>query len=422
MVHIEKLSLKNVVRYSWQTFVDNFLGNTSTRQHKLELYVPGKSRSYLNTDILTSEVLYKLKGVSLGKFYGMKGIDIDYLLSGAINIDNLLVEVTIDHLSYLPAHKLKSLFENYSVILNDFEEGGNLYGLAGLDLVSFLTERNIQPKQLFFVGGCFKQKDYPQLNIHKIQYDYWMIVSATINNFFSDALMDSAYKQTLLDRLDQPAKNFCLIPIFKPRIHRLELLAYLDSLNMLDICDWSLAFNFNARINSYKSLTTKTESLPEHIKTFLTNGKYSFPKFVPNNTGVEWQDIIATNSLNFNKYKFFVSVETYIGNEITTVLGDCGFASEKTFKCFLTGSAPILYGPSGIADHIRSLGFKTLDDIDTTDYKTVGNYIQQKSINQTYEKTLIQHNFDLITNKSFLTDQIVNPLNKIADLINSIRR
>jgi len=422
MIHIEKLSLKNVTNYSWQTFTDNFLGTKLTRKHFLEIHTPGKSREYINTNILTSKLLCKLTNVTLGKYYGTTGIDIDYLIIGNVAVENLVVEISPEHLSCYPVKKLKLLLENYVVILNDFEEGGNLYNLDRINLIKFLTARNIKPKQLFLVGGVFQQTDYPALNIHKIHYDYWLIVTATISDFFNAALDDCAFKQSMLDQLEQTPDNFCLMPIFKPRQHRLELLAHLDSIGILDLCDWSLAYNYSRKINRYNSMIVDINTMPDHVKQFLSSDKYSFPKLLPN-LNTEWSGILAPNPGHFNKYKYFISAETHLGHELRNELGDCGFITEKTYKCFLTGSSPIIYGPSGSASYLNTLGFKTsCPDIECNAYKQVANFIKQKNDKNAYEKDLIQHNFDLITDSNFLTDQIVKPLHKIADLINSVRR
>lgn len=421
MIHIEKLSLKHITKYSWQTFTDNFLGTKLSRKHFIELNTPDKSRSYLNTNILTSALLSKLTNVTLGKYYGTTGVDIDHLIIGNVAVQNLVVEICTDHLSYYPVKKLKILLENHTVILNDFEEGGNLYNLDRLNLVKFLTARNIKPKQLFLVGGVFQQTDYPALNIHKIQYDYWLIVTATISDFFNKALDDYSFKQSMLDRLEQPPDKFCLMPIFKPRQHRLELLTHLDSIGILDLCDWSLAYNYSRTIDRYNSMIVDINTMPDHVKQFLSSDKYSFPKLLPD-LNTEWGDIIAPNPIHFNKYKYFISAETHLGHELGNELGGCGFITEKTFKCFLIGSSPIIYGPSRSASYLNTLGFKTsCPDIDCNDYKQIANFIKQKSLNSVYEKDLIQHNFDLITDLNFLTDQIVKPLHKIAELINSIR-
>jgi hypothetical protein len=421
MIHIEKLSLNGVGKYTWQTFVDNFLGTKETRKHFLEEERPKLSRAYINSQILTPHLFTKLSNITLGKYFGFVGVDINLLLSDQINIENLVIEISVDNLNSLSNRKLKLLLEKFPIILNDFEEGGNLYGKEDLNLVKFLSERNIKPKQLFLVGSGVQYKDYPDLNIYKIHYDYWMIISATISEKFSNALFDSQYKQSLLDKLalDIP-RDFCIIPIFKPRVHRIKLLAYLESLSLLEKCDWSLAFNYTPETDNYRSLKVKSD-VASKLSNFLN--KYNFPKFLSRNSGLDWTDIISPSMPCFNQYNYYLSVETFLGDELLTPMGSCGFVTEKTFKGFLTGAAPLIYGPKEINDHLSKIGFKTLTaDIDISNYREVGDFLNILSNNTVHERELIQHNFDLITNKDYLTDQIVQPLNKIAELINSIRR
>lgn len=425
MIHIEKLSSKDLGRCTWQTFIDNFLGTKATRRQNFKLWephLPPFRGVYLNTEILTSYFLPKLSNVKLGMHYGIDGIDIDLLLLGEILVENLVIELSPDNITSLPKNKLKVLLEKYPVILNDFEEGGNLYGTYELNLVKFLSERNIKPKQLFLVGSGVQNSDYPDLNIHAISYDYWMIISATISEQFSNALFDSTYKQQLLDKIHyNSASDFCIIPVFKPRQHRLEMLAYLDSIGILEQCDWSLAYNYSPKINRFHSSTAQSSSSTAITEYFLTN--HNFPKFLSNNTGLHWSDIISPNMADFAKYKYYLVIETFLGNELITPMGGCGFLTEKTFKSFLTASAPIMFGPAESTQRLKTLGFKTLTEhLDISDYRSVGNFLNELSLTPTYEKDLIQHNFDLITNNDFLADQIAAPLNKIAELINSIRR
>ena len=420
MIHIEKLSLKNIGKYSWQTFIDNFIGTKETRTHFLERSNSTWRQPYINSQILTPLLLPKLSNVTIGKFFNTTGLDIDILLTGSYDIKNLVIEISVENINRLPKNKLKQLLENYPVILNDFEEGGNLFGRKELNLVKFLTDRNIKPKQLFLVGGCLQLNDYPLLNIYKIHFDYWMIISATVNQTFSNAIFDNNYKQDLLDRLETPPDKFCTIPMFKPRQHRLNLLSQLNYIDMLDKCDWSLALDYNPKTNSYRSFKSIPEQESCNVQAFLK--KYKFPKFLPNSVDLTWSDIISPKIADFNQYKFYLSAETFLGDEVITPMGGCGFTTEKTFKSFLTGCAPIIYGPKEIAPYLSKIGFKTMYNTDSSNHYNVANLVKTVYDTQIYEKDLIQHNFDLITNGDFLASQVASPLNKIAELINSIRR
>lgn len=414
MIHIEKISDKS--HTTWQTFVDHFTCTTLERSNRVfEHSSLGVSKNHICLDLIGNSVLENLSGVSLGKHFGTTGINIDLLLTDNICIDNLVVEISIDTINSIPNVKLKKLLENYIVILNDFDEGGNFYGHT--NLVDFLTQRNIKPKLLFFVGGCFQQLDYPSLNIFKIVFDFWLLATVLSNKFFYSAVFDKNKKQDFLSQLDSVPEHFCALPVLKPRAHRIKLLSALDKSNLLEHCDWSLGLELNSvehdmydNFNIDKYVDTSILD----IKNFLS--KYKFPRLMPGNFKTV-ADISSPNPEWFNKYKYYISTETYLGND--SVIGKNTFITEKTYKSFLVGSSPIIHADNSASAYLNSLGFKC--DYASPDPYIICNMIQDALL-KPYNNADRIHNFDLITNKDFLVKSAVQPLNKIASLINSIRR
>jgi hypothetical protein len=97
--------------------------------------------------------------------------------------------------------------------------------------------------------------------------------------------------------------------------------------------------------------------------------------------------------------------------------------TEKTYKSFLTGATPIMYGPKNSITHLRSHGFKLItDEFDTTDPVEVSKLAVYFYNTPTHTIDYKLHNFERITDLEFLTDLLCEPLHKIAELINSIRR
>lgn len=421
MIHIEKLSLKNVGRYSWQSFVDHLLGNKSTRTHILEKKKINQSRSFINTDIIAPYVFPKLKNVSIGKYYGFDGADIDLLLASDPSIENLVIEISVDIINSLPKQKLKLLLQKYPVMLNDFEECGTLYGPPNAHLIEILSALNVKPKMLFLVGSCFQLHDYPELNIYKIPFEYWAVSTAVIDGVFSEIIFDSDKKQKFIDILEKelPSK-FCSIPLFKPRVNRVELLTVLDQNGILHHTDWSLAYNL-LKHNYGNTVRYKVrEPYTDAQRQFLE--KYDFPKFIEGPME-HWQDLISPHTDWFNKHNFSVCAETYMGDEIPTPMGGCGALTEKTYKSFLNGSCPIMYAPKGSVSHLESYGFKIFTgEFDSTNPHEVCSLLCELYNNPVYNTEHKIHNFQLLSNLDFLTGLVCEPLEKIAELINSIRR
>ena len=148
MIHIEKLAVSSNTSKTWQTFVDIFTCSELERsQRQFARAANGHAKDFMCMDLIGKDVIANLSGVTLGKYFGTTGIDINMLLLGNIDIENLVLEISIDILNSLPSSKLKKLLENYIVIFNDFDEGGNFYGKDSLKTI--LATQNIKPKLLF---------------------------------------------------------------------------------------------------------------------------------------------------------------------------------------------------------------------------------------------------------------------------------
>jgi hypothetical protein len=447
MIHIEKISLKKIKEPAFQhqhynsqgqTFVEYLAGVTplSEDEYKKKMW------RFNNINLIkhiNAQLPQKLSGVSIGKWFGKTGIDLDELLLNPPKIENLVIEIPIDYLSVISVKRLKLLFESHTIMLNDFEEFCCTYGVYRPHIITFLTKHNIKPKCLFLVGAAFQlDKEYKELNIYTIPFEHWLLVSVSVQNFFLDAVTNKAYKKSMLSELThQPKKNeyFCAVPVLKPRKHRLELLAHLDKIGILDHCDWSCALNQSKRFNNYALPATYKstdhnnifDSFTEDELTFLNN--HSFPKelkfdelwklsdspysAIPTITAVDW----------FNQYKFILVSETYIGNEMDPIMGGCGTLSEKTFKSFLYGSSVVIHGGKGSVDQLLNLGFKSqFGNYDSSNVQEIGKLMQEIQQNPVVDNDITIHNFDRITDLEFLTSLVTTPLNKIAELINSIRR
>lgn len=447
MIHIERISLKKIKEPAFQhqhynsqgqTFVEYLAGVTplSEDEYKKKMW------RFNNTNLIkhiNTQLPQKLSGVSIGKWFGTDGIDLDELLLSPPKIDNLVIELPVDYLSVISVKRLKLLFESHTIMLNDFEEFCCTYGVYQPHIITFLTKHNIKPKCLFLVGAAFQlDKEYKDLNIYTIPFEHWLLVSVSVQNFFLDAVTNKAYKESMLSELThQPKKNeyFCAVPVLKPRRHRIELLAHLDNIGVLEHCDWSCALNQSKRFNNFILSSTHaprtdinfTDAFTDDEHNFMK--KYAFPKelnfdenwklqdspysAIPTITAVDW----------FNQYKFILVSETYIGNEMDPIMGGCGTLSEKTFKAFLYGSSVVIHGGKGSVEQLLNLGFKSqFGNYDSSNVQEIGKLMQEIQQNPVVDNNITIHNFDRITDLEFLTSLVTTPLNKIAELINSIRR
>ena len=161
----------------------------------------------------------------------------------------------------------------------------------------------------------------------------------------------------------------------------------------------------------------------------LQNAKYSFlqegialegsvknydpnnPPFPQRHYEAEW----------YNRTNFTVIVETYQDQAGV-------FLTEKTFKPIMYGHPFILYGQPRSLEYLKTLGFKTFNDIFDESYDTITdtNKRHQKIIEQIQKmptaqcKEIVQHNLDLFWNRDTVikkfTKDIIQP---ILDFINA---
>jgi hypothetical protein len=377
---------------------------------------------------LIPHIKSKTPQVSIGAQYGYEGIDI--LLLTATK-PNLVIETHYADLLLLTSKQQKWLLENYTVILCDFEEGGDVYNVSAKTegtypcLIEHLKKLNIMPKKIFSLSPGVLQNNYPKLNIESIYICIWPIITICNNPFYLKFTFDRNSKEAALKKLDLPRESFGLCLNKKPRYDRVKMLAELDARNLLEKFDWSLMYSniplgsqvghFVKSPSNFKFNKILENSDDKQIKTFLN--KYPFPKLMQDINNEQYNDAFAVSPNWLGKYCYYLSNETF-SEFYTSSLGYSSVISEKTFKAMCIGAYPFVLGLPNFESKLKELGFK----LHSYDYdnlygeeriQSIADIIESV-INSPFEhKSLTIQNFDLITDVQFLAGLVASPINQM---------
>lgn len=417
MIQIEKLKSSNPAPQI--SLVDLIHKDNTLGQNILGIYPA--------THLLKSFIEAGLENITIGSKHGTDGIDINLLLAEK---QDFIIETTLNDLMFLPHTKQIRLLKEYTVILTDLEEGGAIYGFMGGCLIDYIKKLKIIPKQIISVTSGFNQQSYLELNIHSVYLPVWPIFTVLSEKFYSDLVFNNILKQEKLDLLDQSKLKFGLFPNKKPRFHRVKTLAELHYRELLQQFDWSLVYssvplgtkddigNFIKSPNNFQFNNTLEEYIDDKIKSFLSH--YSFPRVLEDSKHKVFGDSIGPAESWFGKYEYYISAETYHVPHKTS-LGTLGFITEKTFKAMCIGAYPFVIGLPNVEKKTMELGFKLKDygydeSIGHERILAVCDAIESmvKQPSNTHE--LVLHNFDLITNPTFLAGLVTKPLNEFFNL------
>ena len=416
MIYIERL--ESITKLSKITLCD-ILHRDNT---------PGKNyvRLSFNATSLTPYVEEKLNNVSIGSKFGHKGINILQLLASP---HDLIIETTFLDIILLPKSQQKLLLKNYTIILNEFEEGGSYYKVLGPCLIEHIKSLDIIPKKIFSLTSGIFQYDYPELNIKSIHFSAWTFFTIFSEDFYINLIFDQTLKQNAINKIISSNKKFGVCLNRKPKLNRLKLLADLDRKDLLQYFDWTLTYtdipfgdedeyvHFFKTPKNYRYENGKKDETIEAIKYF--SSRYKMPKMIDETRSLRFRDCVGPDESWIGKYNYYVSTETYT-DYAETSLGSVGFITEKTFKSFCIGAYPFVTGLPNYEKHLIDLGFKlnsyAYDNLSGIERSTAIVNEIESAIKLPHESQLekVIHNFNLITDINFLVDLIVEPIKQIT--------
>ncbi len=384
---------------------------------------------YPASHLLRPFVETKLSNVTIGKKFGVAGIDVKQLLASNHNV---IVELTYAELLEMPVALKKPLLKQYPVIISDLEEGGASFGKFSKCIIKHISELEIVPKQIFCLTSGYDQQDFKPLNIISVYIPVWAILAVTCDTYYTDLIFDKSKKQQALELIlnDREKLGICLNK--KPRPHRVKMLSELHKRKLLDDIDWSLIYHtespggrpgeFINNPNNFRFSRIVKNYSTEDIENFLES--YEFPKYMQDYKHATMGDSIGPSPTWLGKYKFYIANETYAEAESVS-LGTTSFLTEKTFKPMCIGAYPLLNGIPNVERNTANLGFKFCNfDYDNLEgdlrINAICDILENKRYNDRDIKDCVEHNFILATDVDFLSNILAGPANTIADHLHQL--
>ncbi len=354
------------------------------------------------------KILNKLKekDIEVGKIFGPKGITIQELMNSWFNGIDTGDLTKFEELKQYYYEIPFTIFKQYK-----FKERNHLLRHFNVIITCFnhnhlLTERLIHNKNfskietvkntIFLSSGNLKIKqNTDEKRINTINFPFSLLSTV------SKAVVENQIQE----KEDYNYKKLGLVPVHKPRYHRIKVLNTLEKYKLLDKCDWSCVYNAGVSTElGFNGLNTSTIKHPhmEDLKDsntniFLSKYKNQLPKLLPNIKSDTMSDVLIFPKNYFGKYKWCVSLESFEEHV---------HCSEKTFKGFLIGAGVIVLPNKEHYNLLESYGFK-MQHITEEDIKNLD------SIKLNLE--FVKHNFKHIQNIDFFSSKFVDKLSKIKE-------
>ena len=304
-------------------------------------------------------------GVSTGNHFGTQGIDYKVLLSNGVDYPYTIFEICPKSYANIPAGAKKLLNKHYNIIVHDYMEGG--FTLTDINDVSTVTG---------------EISDVPVFMLFTL-----------LRSWESD--------NVLPEFPNKSNKKLAIIPVHKPREHRLEALHQIDQAGLLDQCDWSLFLTQNETVpgdfvNGPNVSVDRWSHVVEH--SFISKYRSQLPKILDHIES--FADCLPLNKKYHGGYNWMVVCETYPDNF---------FVTEKTIKAFIGGIMPLIVGAPGFVKHLTEFGFKLVDGYDhLSDSDRIGAIVDIMQHDHANYADLAEHNYNLITNQEAISSKLAH--------------
>lgn len=324
-----------------------------------------------------------------------EGIDLAELLKQDYDPD-VYYEIDCDTLLNWPdPTQVQQLCSEHNLLVFDFMELGGLVGkLLALD---------IEYKNIIYVDSGMG--DHLTTKNWHANYDYvlpsnFRRLQVPLYLYFTSSM----YQGNNFIPKSNTMKHDILSHCFKPRQHRVKLLAALWRSGVLNRANWSLAGTVSkpmdlTRIeNAYWQDRLDPADMDMHSAAFC---KYH-DKILPKRLRGEWykgnDDLML---LKHTDYKWHIVMESF---------SDRVELTEKIWQAFMLQNPPLVYAGVGYGAKLRSLGFK----IDTHDYEhtDLDEYIARliEKLRQEPDTTHLEYNQNLLLQNDHWAEYLVKTL------------
>lgn len=372
--------------------------------NKENFYLPGCIDTFLNDNIYNTDRYLRWaikniakhfkttfveecakKDIHCGTLHGTSGIDIyDLILSNSS--ENIFYEIGLIEFLSLP-NTIRRALTNHKLIVFDFSENG-------LEI----HNKRIPKESIDYLYNHPNIK----LSVGTLDHSSW-IINMCMFMTSADAL------EIEMPPLSRSHKHKTLVMARKPRPHRLDLLHAIDQRGLLKLVDWSLNAEFVEQENldrnhldkNFKYDTVAWEN-EEYLSShpFVEAHKHELPKHIFKPEGIYTSPSILHPDLSC-KYNLYISMETFFNETLPT---------EKTYKSFTAGIPVAVFGSQKSADYLNSIGFHCVHLKGNTEEEQTDELCQLIESNHTVDFDAIEHNYNLILDKQFVTSLCVNTL------------
>ena len=319
--------------------VETFLGPAPGKDYSV--FGPRNVRKYYGSEVL---VQLNKHNIHLGILYGTSGIELsDFLLLDSVP-PGVLFEMCAVTYSHLPA-PIKKQLKKYKdcIILQDHMQV--LY-----------TQSKVNHKT---ASGT--AEGVPM----------WLL--CTMADAFETNNISTQFPHS-----DTPGLAICLVN--KMRKHRLDMLEQLHQSNLLDQVDWTCSVTLPP-----DDTVAYLRLLKHKAHPFVARYKDQLPKNMHIDT---YKECVTFPQRMHGNYKWMICCETY---------DNVPFATEKTFKAFLSGAIPLTVACKGFNQHLLDMGFLMPGDYDHFSGKRRAKRIAEilQTDNTDYTE-IAKHNYERI--------------------------
>jgi len=386
MIYLEKISTErsqtySKLKYSFSDAMDH----------------PGLIGIFYNNPEFGDEIKKQCDeaGIGFGKMFGADGVTIDALSTLMVkDLSNYWFEINAYDFMQLELKQRENLIDTYNIIVYDYIDGGYHVEL-------YLPLHYLNDKRILNASGAFD----------KFGNDTLCIPVFPLITYSETVRTGNVVPESVIDL---PKDKRCFFPNHKPRPGRLQTLARLAELDLLDEhCDWSLTVNFdedgqlgdyfkspNVGLGRYGHSLEQSESVKDFVKKY----KSALPKVLPNSTIELFKDCIPLNKRYAGKYTWKFACETY---------PHIKFNTEKTFKGMMAGIPVLTIGPKNLNKGLVDAGY-IMEYTELYDHLEFGDERIEAVIDIMVSKQpnieAVRHNYKLSHDVKFLASLIVNPL------------